>query len=224
MALDQTPMDEVKAAVAKQEAGETVEESSTSEETSEVTEETKEETSQPQGVPQSRVDQIVAEREQAKAEKAQLEAQLAEVRELEQMGYSVKDIRNYVKTAGSSSELDATRSKREAQELRQSVVELKQSAQLSEYLASNPSAKNFKKALGGLMRSNPNKSPEQLFRENFSDIPIQKQKVKVETGRGSVEESVSSDVPAEKFGKMTLAEQKAHLDKHGGTFPKGGKL
>lgn len=224
--MDKVPLDEVKAALNEQETHESAEEPSAStEETSEVTEETEEVSSPvPQGVPQSRVDQIVAEREQVKAEKAQLEAQLAEVRELEQMGYSVKDIKNYVSSTGTASQLDSVRSKREAQELRQSVQELKQGAELSEYLASNPSAKTLKKALSGLKRSNPNKSYEQLFRENFSEIPLQKQKVKVETGRSSIDESVSSDVPTEKFAKMTLAEQKAYLDQRGGTFPKGGRL
>lgn len=231
--MEKASMDEVKAAVEEsQDLPATPEETSTSQE---VTPEETQEVAQPpvepkvepevsQGVPQARVDQIVAEREAVKAEKQALEAQLAEVRELEAKGYSIKDIKEYVAQSGNSQELDSVRSKREAAELQQKVQTLSEKAELDEHLINNPKHKTFAKALQGLKRGSPNKSYDQLYVENFSQVPIAKPKVKVETGRGSADEPISETISNEKFNKFPLDEQRAYLNKHGGLFPKGGSL
>jgi len=227
--MEQASKDEINAAAAEEQSlPATPEETSTSPEVT--PEETPEVATLPveevqQGVPQARVDQIVAEKRGIQGENESLKGQLAQVKELEGLGYSLKDIKDYIATnAGSSQELDSVKSKRENAELRQTVQGLKEKSEIDEYLLSNPTHKTFSKALTGLKKAYPNKSYDQLVVENFSSIPVAKPKVKVETGRGSIEESISDTISDNKFSALPLKEQRAYLKSHGGLFPKGGRL
>ncbi len=217
MFMDKASMDEVNAALEEQETNETEEESSTPEE-EEVQEETKEETKEPlkpQGVPQSRVDQIVAEREQVKAEKAVLEEQLKSVKDLERMGYKIEDIKEYVNSTGNSTELDSARSKREVEELKKTVSSLKENSELNQAIADNPNIKSFSNGILALKRTYPNKSVSQIYEDYFAKAVPTKKKIKVETGRGSIEKSFESGMTFDKFDNLSLKDKAKYLDKIG---------
>ena len=171
----------------------------------------------PSGVPQWRVDKIVADKKAAEEELATTKAQLAKVKELERLGYKVDDIADYVAKQGKSPELDSHRLQREVQELNSKISQLAETTELKSYIVDNPEAKDYSETLTTLKKAFPGKSYAELDEEILGKVkPRNKVKVSVETGRGSIssEPSEVGMTPA-KFANLKVEKQRDYLASQG---------
>lgn len=206
--MDKVPMEDVNAALNEQKAREAEEVSSASEPEVEPKVEPKVDT-----VPKYRLDEVISQRKDLEAKLSEAETKLSAMNELEQMGYSVSDIKDYISSMGDSSELAEVHKKNEVNSLKNEFRELKLKTDLRDYIESNPKAKTFSNSLVALKKVFPHKSFEQLYVENFSSVTTPKEKVKVETGRGSIEENFDKGMTEEKFASLSTEDQAKYLRK-----------
>ena len=157
-------------------------------------------------IPKYRLDEVIAQREEERKKREELERKLRE-KEVE-----LEDI----KQLSGEDVVEALEVKKEIKALKSHIANLQQKAELNEFLFSNPSAKKYADILTKFKAAEPHKSFQQIYKEVFEPLEAtQKKKAKAETGRGSMTESFEGGMTPEKFRKLSLEQKREYLKKLG---------
>jgi DNA-binding transcriptional MerR regulator len=162
-------------------------------------------------IPKYRFDEVNQARKEA-------EQKARKIEELEAMGYSVDEIKEFVREQikGNPEALDGVKLKKTLASTQQQIARLSETVELNDFIRTNPDAGQFQNQLARLKKAYPEKSFSELYQETFEPIKARmKPKVSAETGRGSSTTMKSSGISNDDFKKLSMDKQSEYLKKLG---------
>lgn len=177
----------------------------------EVKEEVEQPTYKEPTIPKYRFDEVNQARKEA-------EQRARKIEELEALGYSVEEIKEFVKEQikGNPEALDGVKLKKTLASTQQQVAQLAETVELNDFVRTNPEAGQFQSQLARLKKAFPEKSFHELYQETFEPIKARmKPKVSAETGRGSSTTMKTAGISVDDFKRLSPDKQSEYLKKLG---------